>query len=143
MAKSKKFVTSLLLLIIIAAANAISVSAVAEHVIYGPAPFNSLDAGGVTTKSFTSDGNDVQINAQASKDNSSSTGTYQITLLKWDWFNGRYFSKGTVNYTYAPGQPTYVYTWTGVGTGTYAATIQRLSSDTGTISGSLTVYAKN
>ncbi|WCR29704.1 hypothetical protein L3476_13850 [Paenibacillus thiaminolyticus] len=143
MLRNNKFFKILFLMVLVFSLGVTLVSAaVDEKKIYGPNEFYSLDHGGVTTATFISDGKDIQINAYASKDYSQDTGTYTITLLKEYWFDGKYVSEGSQSFTYHPDRPTYVGTWKGVGKGTYKVTIQRESSDTGTISGSITVYAK-
>lgn len=143
MLRNNQFFKVLFLMVLVFSLGVASVSAaVDEKMIYGPNDFNSLDHGGVTTKAFESDGKDIQINAYASKDYSKDTGTYTITLLKINEDNLKPVSQGSQSFTYGPKQPTYVGTWKGVGKGQYRVTIQRESSDKGTISGSLTVYAK-
>ncbi|TQR43384.1 hypothetical protein [Paenibacillus popilliae] len=143
MLRSNKFCKVLFLMVLVFSLGVASVSAaVDEKMIYGPNEFYGLDQGGVTTKYFESDGKNIQVNAYASKDYSKDKGTYTITLLKFSDSIGKPVSQGSQSFTYHPDQPTYVGTWNGVGKGRYAVTIQREKSDTGTISGSLTVYAK-
>jgi hypothetical protein len=123
-------------------------AAVTQHVIYGPANFYKLDTiGTYTQSSFSSDGNDVQINAYAINDNNPNVkGYYYITLYKWDssvgTFGG-YVSKGRVAYTYERDKTTYSYVWSGVGKGVFKAEITAAPDGFGTISGSLTVYSQN
>ncbi|MFC5449460.1 hypothetical protein [Paenibacillus aestuarii] len=121
---------------------------IAQHAIYGNSGtqgnFSGLNSVGVYSGAFLSDGGDLQINSYAHRDTTSTSGTYYITPYKFsDWSAAYTDKKTTASYPSTSTDSTYVYIWSGVGTGSYKALINTGSGDSYTISGHITVYAQN